>query len=121
MAVNWYWKHKVGEVLFKDIEHGQNWKLEMFGGNMMCCFIYRYRKEENGKMEKYYNFFTWFNDIDHAKRVLKDTYLEDLAFGEHKVRKVRLCVSSKEYPESNKEMLKLAKILAQMGYKVEVY
>lgn len=124
MAVNWYWKHKKGEILFKDVKHNVNWKLELFGGNMMCAFIYRYTKvnEETHKREKWYNFFTWFNDIKHAKRVLKNTQLEDLALGNHKVIKVRLLVHNDQYSAfENNEMLELAKILAKMNYKVEIY
>ena len=123
MAVNWYWKHKVGEIIFRDVNHKKTWKLEMFGGNVMCAFIYRYKAvdEETGKKEGYYNFFCFFNDKGHAKRVLKDTKLEEFAVGEHKVVKVRLCITSKEYTYSNAEMVWLAKEFAKKGYKVEVY
>lgn len=124
MAVNWYWKHKLGEILYKDTEHNKTWKLEMFGGNMMCAFIYRYTKvnEETGKREKWYNFFTFFNDWAHAKRCLKDTRLEDLALGKHKVLKVKILVHNKQYSKlDNSEMQKLAILLSKMGYKVEIY
>ena len=123
MAVNWYWKHKVGEVIYRDLDHKQTWKLEMFGGNMMCAFICRFKKvnEETGKKEGYYNFFTFLNDKKHAKRCFADTRLEDLPFGNHKVIKVRLCITSKEYTYSNEEMVWLAKLFAKMGYRVEVY
>lgn len=122
MAVNWYWKSKRGEIIFKDMEHKQNWKLQMFGGNMMCAFIYRYKKlnEETQKYEKWYTFFSFFNDIKHAKRCLKDTRLEELPLGNHKVLRVRLNVTSTN-KYANNEMLKLAKILANMKYKVELY
>lgn len=125
MAVNWYWKHKVGEVIYYDQKQKKYWKLQMFGGNMMCAFIYRYRKEneETHKLEKWYNFFIWLNDIDHAKRMLekdKDCF-RDLAIGKHKLVKFRLCISSKEYAYSSKEMMKFAKLLTHYGYKVEVY
>lgn len=120
MAVNWYWKHKVGELVYRDMQHNQTWKLEMYGGNMMCAFIYRFKDEKGNKM---YNFFCFFNDIEHARRCLKDDkdFLNNLAYGNHKLKKVRLCISSKEYKYSNKEMLQLAKLLADNGYKVEVY
>lgn len=125
MAVNWYWKHKVGEVHYYDTQHKQHWKLQMFGGNMMCAFIYRYKKinEETGKKEGWYNFFIWLNDIEHAKRMLKNDKdaFKGLPIGKHILRKFRLCVTSKEYTYSNKEMLQLAKLLAHYGYKVELY
>ena len=92
---------------------------------MMCAFIYRYtdKDEETGKRAKFYNFFTWFNDIEHAERIFKrdKDYIKNLPCGHHKLRKIKLCVSSKTYTYSNKEMLKLAKLLAQNGYKVELY
>lgn len=124
MAVNWYWKHKKGEIIYKDLNANKTWKLELFGGNMMCALIYRYTKvnEETNKREKWYNFFTWFNDIKHVKRIFKDTKLEDYPLGNHKVVKVRLLVHNKQYSAfENNEMLQLAKIFAKMNYKVEIY
>lgn len=121
--VNWYWKHKVGEVVYIDLEHKQRFKVEMFGGNCMCVFIYRYTttNKETGKREKRYNFINFLSDMKHAKKCFEDTRLEDLLLGDFKVSKVRLCVSSKEYKYSNQEMLKLAKMLVEMKYKVELY
>lgn len=120
MAVNWYWKHKLGEVHYYDTEHKQHWKLDMYGGNMMCCFIYHFVNEQNEKM---YNFFGFFNDIEHAKRVLKsdNKYFHSLTMGNHVFRKIRLHVTSKEYKYSNKEMLQFGKLMAEYGYKVELY
>ena len=121
--VNWYWKHKVGEVVYFDLEHKQSFKVEMFGGNMMSAFIYRFTttNKETGKREKRYNFISFLNDMKHAKKCFEDTRLEDLLLGDFKVKKVRLCVSSSEYKYSNQEMLKLGQLLAKMKYKVELY
>ena len=123
MAVNWKWKHKLGEIIYLDENHNQKWKLEMFGGNMLCAFIYRYKQldKETGKKEKYYTFFNFFYDLKNAKKMMKNIRLEDFVVGNHKVKKVRLCVSSKEYKYSNREMLALGKLFAEMGYKVELY
>ena len=120
MAVNWTWKHKLGEIHYYDEEHKQHWKLDLYGGNMMCCFIYHFKNEKNEKM---YNFFGFFNDIEHAERVLKDDkdFFKSMALGKHILRKIKLCVSSKDYKYSNKEMLKLANLLVNNGYKVELY
>lgn len=116
MAVNWLWKDKLGEIIYK--REKDTFKLQMFGGNMMCCFIYRCKNENNEKM---YNFFLWYNDIEHAKRLHKDTRLEDFILGDNiKVVKVRININSgNKY--SDKEMLQLAKLYADMGYKVELY
>lgn len=121
--VNWYWKHKVGEVYYFDNKSKKTFKVEMFGGNMMSAFIYRFttKSKETGKREKRYEFISFLNDMKHAKRCFSDTRLEDLLLGDFKVKKVRLCVSSKEYKYSNQEMLKLGQLLACMGYKVELY
>lgn len=123
MAVNWYWKHKVGEIVYFDTTHKQKFKVEMFGGNCMCAIIYRFTKknEQTGKREKRYEFISFLDDMKHAKKCIEDTRLEDLLFGDFKVKKVRLCVSSKEYKYSNQEMLKLGQLLATMKYKVELY
>ena len=122
MSVNWYWKCKVGEIVYKDLDEKKTWKLQMFGGNVTCAFIYRYKKlnEETKKNEKYYTFFTFFNDLEHAKRCLKDTKLEDLPLGHHKVMKIRIRVKSdNKYKDA--EMLKIAKLLVEHNYKVELY
>ena len=122
MAVRWEWKAKVGEINYKRIcpEHKEQegrWKLEMFsGGNCMCAFIRRYT--QNG--EKVYDFFSFFDDLKHAKRCLEDFRLEQMAFGEHKVINVKLKVTGPN-AYSNREMLQLGKILASMKYKVILY
>lgn len=125
MAVNWYWKHKLGEVIYKAVSENATWKLDIYGGNMMCCFIYNFKQqdEQTGEMKKMYRFFIWFNDLEHAKRVLKDNkdFFKDLVQGNHKVKKFKLCVTSREYKHSNNEMLKFAKLLTEYGYRVELY
>ena len=121
--VNWYWKHKVGEIYYYSTKEKKTYKVEMFGGNMMSAFIYRYTatNKDTGKREKRYEFISFFNDIKHAKRCFADTRLEDLLLGDFIVKKVRLCVSSEDYKYSNNEMLKLGQLLAKMKYKVELY
>lgn len=123
MSVNWYWKHKVGEVYYFDNKSKKTFKVEMFGGNMMSAFIYRFTttNKETRKREKRYEFISFLNDMKHAKKCFEDTRLEDLLLGDFKVKKVRLCVSSSEYRYSNQEMLKLGQLLAKMKYKVELY
>lgn len=125
MAVNWYWKHKVGEVILKTTHDNKRFKLEMFGGNVMCAFIYRYTQinEQTKKKEKWHNFFFFLDDIKHAKTILqsdKDAF-KNLTAQPSKTIKFRLCVTSKEYKYSNQEMLKFAKLLTEYGYKVELY
>lgn len=68
-------------------------------------------------------FFTFFNDIEHAKRTFENDkdFLKDMALGSHEIKKIRLCISSKEYKYSNKEMMQLAKLLVENGYVVELY
>ena len=126
MSVNWRWKSKVGEVIYKDLKTGKQWKLQMFTGNMMFAFIYKYRKvdEETGKLAIYYNFFTWFNDMAHAKKCFKNdkTFLNHMAVGNHKYIKTRIFITNKELsPYSKTEILRYAKLLAEYGYKVELY
>ena len=120
MAVRWEWKAKVGEINFKSLNHkeqGGRWTLEMFsGGNCMCAFIRRYK--EKGK--KMYQFFTFFDDLKHAKSCLEDFRLENMALGDHKVINVKLKVTGPN-AYSNREMLQLGKILASMKYKVILY
>ena len=122
--VNWYWKHKVGEVVYFETTKKKTYKVEMFsGGNCMSALIYRYSitNKDTGKREKRYEFISFLDDMKHAKKCFEDTRLEDLLLGDFKVKKVRLCVSSKEYKYSNDEMLKLGRLLAVKGYKVELY
>lgn len=125
MSVNWLWKAKKGEIIYKDTNKNQTWKLEIFGGNMMCCFIYRFLKfnEETKKNEKWYNFFHWYNDLKHARRCFKDKKekpLESFALGNHKVVKVKLFIENEWHTTEINEWLHFAKLLTEYGYKVEL-
>lgn len=127
MAVKWNWKHKVGEVHYFDTRHKQHFKLNMYTGNMMCCFLYEFKEEDEATHETkdMYNFITWFNDVAHAKRCLKSDkdFFKNLLLGNPKFRKFRLRIhdakDANDY--SCKEMMRFAKLLVSYGYKVEVY
>lgn len=123
MSVNWYWKNKIGEISYYDLRQKTTFKVNIYAGNCMAVFIYNFKKlnEETGKAEKYYTFINFFNDLEHAKRVLKEYRLENFLAGDFLVKKVKLCITQKNRPLSNKEMLKLAEILTKMKYKVELY
>lgn len=124
MAVTWYWKEKRGEIHYYDQKQKQHFVLGMYGGNMLAAIIYRYKKknEQTQKLEKWYNFIVFINDIDHLKRLLNDDKdcFRDLLLGKPLLRKFKLNVTSKS-KYANEEMLKVAKLLAKYGYKVELY
>ena len=124
MSVNWYWKSKRGEIIMRENETKQTYKIGLYGGNMMFAMIYRYRKlnEQTGKQEKWYNFLLWFDDCKHLRKVLKDDkdFFNHLISQPTTVRKFKININSKN-KYANKEMLECAKILAENGYKVELY
>lgn len=122
MSVDVYWKRKLGEVVYFDKENKRSWKLEMFAGNVMCAFVYRYgeKDEKTGKRKKWSSLFMFFNDLAHAKRCMSDFELDKLPCGTHVVRKIRLCIQG-GYPCDNKSANELAKLFVAKGYKVELY
>lgn len=124
MSVNWYWKEKRGEILMRDEEHKQTFKIGLYSGNMMFAMIYRYRKlnEQTNKLERYYNFLLWFDDNNHLKRTLKQdkNWFNSMLNIKSHVVKFKIKITHK----SNfikKEMLECARILTENGYKVELY
>lgn len=126
MSVNWSWKHKRGEIHYYAKCQKQHFKLNLYGGNMMFCILYVYKQmnQETNKLEKWYNFITWFNDITHLKKCLSENqnFFNKLLVG-HKnkiIRKFKLKINTNNDYEDN-EMLKVAKILVKYGYKVELF
>lgn len=119
MAVTWEWKHKRGEILLKTEETKKSFKLGIYGGNCLGAIIYRYKNEQG---EKYYNFISFINDVEHARRMLKKDkdIFNKLTMPQAKVKCFKLCVSSSNKWE-NKEALKLGELLAKNGYKVILY
>ena len=127
MAINWYWKSKVGEIHYLDKTNHQHWKLDLYTGNMCFCIIYHYKQvnEETNETERLYNFFGWFDDIKHFKRVVKkgNNWLEELPLGNHKLRKIRFMISNTKHvsPYTLNEIVRIARYLVKIGYKVELY
>lgn len=69
MAVHWTWKEKLGTIHCERQlpEEILKFDLTIYNGtNCLCAIVYEY--EDNGK--DVYNFWTFFNDVSHAKRVL---------------------------------------------------
>ena len=71
MAVNWTWKEKLGTIhcerVIKGGEEKITFDLQIYKGTNCWCVVVNEFKE-NGK--ELYNFWTFFNDIAHAKRCL---------------------------------------------------
>lgn len=111
MAVNWKWKDKMGEVTCKNIL-GQKFTVNVYQANCLAALVY----EENEE-HKNYEFWSFFNDIDHLKlclglkkdytgtceNIYKDTFV-----------KWKLNIFFKE-------ALTIAKWIAKAGYPVEIY
>lgn len=125
MSVNWLWKSEKGEFVYKckDGEFkGEKFKVGMYGGNCLCAHIYRFKKlnEQTGKKEKYYNFWGFWNDIEHLKNCLgmnpKKGYKDDMYKDDSMYQLVKIRVNA-FYPE----MMKVAELFAKAGYKVEVF
>lgn len=124
MAVNWSWKHKVGEIHYYNNRKKEHFKLNLYTGNMMFCALYEWEEEEPSTHTKstFYDFWTWFNDLAHLRKVLKNDkdYFRHLAM-DSTLRKIRLKVSTKDDSYCTNEALRCAQLLARYGYKVEVY
>ena len=44
MSVNWYWKDKMGSLLYKYRDH-EPYQVNVYKGNCLCVLVYEY--EEN--------------------------------------------------------------------------
>ena len=68
MALNWYWKDKCGEAIFrrKIGEETKDFTVSLYEGNVYLIFIYEYK--ENGK--DMYNLQGFFSDKTHMRRCL---------------------------------------------------
>ena len=140
MAVNWLWKSEKGWyklVQKHTFESGEvdlltgekklktvtrKFKIGLYGGNCLAAIIHRYKQlnEETGKMEGWYTFCGFWNDMEHLKRCLdvKHNFKENIYGKEY---------SSDDYIESihlnvwYPEMLQVAKLFAKAGIRVVLY
>lgn len=112
MSVNWYWKDKMGSLMYKYRDH-EPYQVTVYKGNCLCVLVYEY--EENGK--PMYSFNNYFNDIIHLKKcvgLMKDHKGEFRNLFKDEWVKWRLNTFFKDN-------LSIAKVLAQAGYPVELY
>ena len=112
MSVNWYWKDKMGSLMYK-YRDNEPYQVNVYKGNCLCVLVYQY--EENGK--PMYSFNNFFNDITHLKKcvgLMKDYKGEFRNLFKDEWIKWRLNTYFKD-------SLSIAKVLAQAGYIVELY
>lgn len=110
MSVNWSWKHKMGEVVIAQMHQNEviKFKMNIYEANCLCAVIYEFENEEG---KKQYQFYSFFSDLEHLKRCLKDGILTN---GADKWLKVKLNTFYKD-------SLKIAKELSKAKIKVELY
>lgn len=113
--VKWTWKEMLGKIHCERQLTNETLKFDLSiynGTNCLCVIVYEF--EEEGK-EKY-NFWTFFNDLEHAKRCLG---VEKNYAGEYsnafKDEWKSITLDSKF-----KESWKLAKIFSKAGFNVEL-
>ena len=127
MSVNWSWKYKMGEItVVRKLPDNKTlkFKLNLYSANCVAAIIYEFKEQdpETGKMHDMYNFFGFWNDIDHLKRCLglKKNYdgeKVDLYDGVHGIDNYIKIKLNTWY----KEMIKVGALFAQAKHKVELY
>lgn len=102
---------KYGEVVIR--QGATKYTIQIREGNCLAVFIHVMRNPNStGKQDKYiHTFYTFFCDVAHAKRVMKEY---GKLFGSEEIVKCRLNIY-------HKNALTLSRLMAQSGYKVEVY
>ena len=112
MSVNWYWKDKMGTLVYQYGNHPP-YQVNVYKGNCLCVLVYEY--EENGK--PMYSFNNFFHDIPHLKKfivLMKDWKGEYRNLFKDEWVKWRLNTYFKDSE-------KIAKCLKKAGYDVELY
>lgn len=99
-------------------------KLNMYSANCVAAIIYEYKEkdEETGKVHNMYQFFGFWNDLDHLKRCLGlmksyDGTCTNLYNGTEDWDNWTKLKLNTYYPE----MIKVAALFAKAGHKVELY
>lgn len=98
-----------GEVKVRNHDETKVLTVKIHPANALCAFIYHYRREDGQKMAQLWNFLC---DLDHAKRLIKNT-LDHTLLGTSVVS-VKLNVYYKEARQ-------LIMPMTQSGYKVTCY
>ena len=98
-----------GIVKVKNHDGSKKLTVKIHPANALCAFIYHYRREDGQKMAQLWNFLC---DLDHAKRIIKNT--TDHTLLGTSVVSVKLNVY---YKEARQLILPMTK----SGYKVTVY
>ena len=126
MAVNWQWKHKMGEVkVVRTWPNGEveKFKLNLYGANCVAAIIHEFKQvDEQGNKHAMYNFFGFWNDLDHLKRCLGlkknyDGQKSNLYDGKGSIDNWVHLKLNTYYPE----MIKVGALFAQAGHHVELY
>jgi hypothetical protein len=120
MSVNWDWKDKKGEVVWKPTEDQNKppFKWNIYEANCLGCCLYEYTDEEGKEM---YQFECFFSDVHHLKKILGlekcyDGKKNDMFkewYGDYEIDYIKLDI--------NFDNDKLIKYFAEAGYEVRIY
>lgn len=118
MPVTWEWTHKIGEISVRREEKKDefiNFKLNIYSGNCLAIVLYEFKDSET--KESKYNFWCFWNDLQHLKRCLglkkgyNNLFKDE---GSDNWTKIKL---NTYYSQS----IKMADLFAKAGHKVELY
>ena len=122
MSVDWNWKDKKGEIVWRNKVGKQDvFKWTMYHANCLGCCLYEYVNKDTN--EDMYSFQCFFNDVHHLKRILgleklyheegKRNLFEEW-YGDQEISYIWL---DPTYPYWDK----LAKYFIQAGYEVRIH
>lgn len=106
MSVNVSYVNRIGYCTLKQGEN--KFKIWFCHMNGLCAMMYFYNKVEDGKKVPTERLHAFFNDVEHAKRCIKDDFFADYS-NFHFYAK-----------EMDDRMWKLVKIMTKHGIKVTI-
>lgn len=120
MAVNWSWKHKLGEIYVEQTHNNKvvKFKVNLYEANCLFASVYEFKEKENNQVVNKYQFYGFYSDLDHLKRCVGAVgKYDNLYDGKHSCDKwVKIRLNA-----YYKEVYKIATVLAKSKFKVEIY
>lgn len=119
--VHWYYKNPIGYYTLTQ-KHKENdkvvvkkFKITILHGNCLWVEVNQYRKknEETGKLENWVQFYSFLNDWQHVKNMVKDDSLKSIF---HNADNFHFNIE-----ELDAERLKVVKELAKIGKKITLF
>lgn len=106
--LNVSYKNRIGYYTLKSQDGQNKWKIWFCHANALCAMMYFYNEKKDGKKTPMVQLHSFFVDLEHAKRCIKNDTFHD-------------CSNFHFYAkEMDDRMWKLVKIMTKNGIKVTI-